>query len=95
MFEIKSKTKITVKLYGEEFHLSKPTVEQVELLQSDSDMKGKTTKQKFEMICDVLDILGLPKDFSKKMEIDHLVKLIQYISGALNSDKKKEPEAGL
>ncbi len=95
MFEIKSKTKLTVKLYGEEFHLSKPTVEQVELLQFESSIGKKTTAEQFEIICDALNLLGLPKEFSKKMEIDHLIQLINYLSGALDFDKKKAPEAGL
>lgn len=95
MFEIKNKTKVTVSIYGEEFNLFKPTVEQVELLQDDSDVTSLSAKEQFNRICGVLEVLGLPKSFSSKMEIDHLIDLVGYLTNALGTNKKKEPEAGV
>lgn len=93
-FEIKQKTKVKVKIYGKEFELSKPTVSQIESLQMYSGMEGSTQSEIFEKICGFLDILGLPKDFTKDMEIDHMMELINYLSGELNFSKKNS-EAGL
>jgi len=94
MFEIQQKTKVKVKVYGNEFEMAKPTVGQVEKLQSLSNTEGKSDGQKFEMICDFLAILGMPKEFTMQMEVDHLLKLISYLSGELDLDKKKEEKAG-
>ena len=94
-FEIKQKTKITVSIYGQSFELTKPTVGQVEELQkyNTSEDKDKPQNEIYDSICGYLSVLGLPVEFSKQMEIDHLVQLINYISGELNFDKKKS-EAG-
>ena len=89
-FEIKQKTKVTVKIYGEEFSLMKPTVEQVEFIQSNNSDKEKSEKEVFDDICKFLEILGMPSEFSKKMEIDHLLQLIEYLSGAFKEDSKKK-----
>jgi len=93
VFEIKQKTKVKVKIYDSEFELRKPTVGQVESLQKLSGIEKKTEQEQFEAIVSFLEVLGLPSDFSKDMEIDHLIKLINHLSGELNLDKKKS-EAG-
>lgn len=93
-FEIKQKTKVKVSLYGQDFELHKPTVRQVEELQKFSNVENKTQSEQFEAICNFLDVLGLPKDFSMEMEIDHLIKLINHLTGELGFSKKKS-EAGL
>lgn len=94
IFEIKQKTKVKVNIYGKEFSLSKPTVGQVESLQKLSGIEKKSESEQFELIMSYLDVLGLPVEFSKQMEIDHLIKLINHLSGELNISKKKS-EAGL
>lgn len=88
-FVIKQKTKVTVEIYGQKFDLHKPTVSQVEELQKYTDMEGKSQAEQFTLICGFLEVLGLPKDFSKDMELDHLIQLINYLSGELNFSKKK------
>lgn len=93
-FEIKQKTQVNVKIYGKEFNLTKPTVGQVEELQKYTSIKGEDQKSQFDSICGFLKVLGMPLEFSKEMEIDHLTDLITYLSGELNVDKKKS-EAGL
>ncbi|MCA9313678.1 hypothetical protein KDA08_05210 [Candidatus Saccharibacteria bacterium] len=93
MFEIKQKTKVDVKIYGQQFELKKPTVKQIELLQEHTSLDGKSESEQFRSVCEFLDILGLPKEFSKEMEIGHLLQLVTYVSGELNLDKKKS-EAG-
>jgi len=92
-FEIKQKTKITVSIYGETFDMHKPTVEQVEALENQAKESDETDAKKFDSICNYLHMLGLPKEFSKKMEVDHLTSLITFISGEF-SDGKKKSEAG-
>lgn len=92
-FEIKQKTKVKVTIYGQVFELKKPTVAQVEELQGIADLEKKSAKEQFSIICDMLEVLGMPKDFTSDMEIDHLIDLIKYLSGELNLDKKKS-EAG-
>lgn len=87
--EIKQKTKVKISIYGESFELRKPTVEQVEELEKFSTSEKDDKAKKFDSICGYLDMLGLPKDFSKKMEIDHLVQVIKYVSGEMNFDEKK------
>jgi len=93
-FEIKQKTKVSVKIYGKEFELTKPTVGQVEELQKYSIVDESDQKSQFDSICGFLSVLGLPLEFSKEMEIGHLTDLVTYLSGELNTDKKKS-EAGL
>ena len=91
-FEIKQKTKVKVKIYGQDFELAKPTVSQIESLQEYSGMEGTSQAEIFAKICGFLDILGLPKDFSKDMEIDHLMELINFLSGELNFSKKNSED---
>jgi hypothetical protein len=92
-FVIQQKTKVKVSIYGKEFELQKPTVGQVEELQKYSNVEEQTEQQKFESVCGFLEVLGLPRSFSMDMEVDHLVQLIEFLSGELNLTKKKS-EAG-
>ena len=87
-FVIKQKKKVKVEIYGEHFELHKPTVGQIEEMQSYAHIEGSDPKQVFDKITSYLDFLGLPKEFSLNMEIDHLMELINFLSGELNFSKK-------
>lgn len=92
-FEIKQKTKVKVKIYGQDFELHKPTVGQVESLQKLNMNESSDQAKVFEKICDFLNVLGLPKEFSQDMEIEHLTQLVNFLSGAFEFSKKNS-EAG-
>lgn len=91
-FEIKQKTLVRVKIYGEEFELRKPTVGQIEEIEeASSDAKtSKKGSKIYEKILGLLDTLGLPRDFAKEMEIDHLNQLMEHLTSQFNGDAKKK-----
>lgn len=91
-FEIKQKTLVKVKIYGEEFELKKPTVGQIEELESADLDKKKSDKGSvvYNKITKLLDTLGLPESFSKEMEIEHLNQLLGYLTTQFNSNDSKK-----
>ena len=74
---------LRVKVYGEEYSLTFPTVKQSQ----DYAAKVKEMKESeaTEALLEFVDNLGLPKDVSENMESEHLSTLIE----ALVPNKKK------
>ena len=75
-------TNIPVKFQGKEYSLRFPTYE--ESFQYEEDLKncGEDTKQINKVLFDYLEKLGLPSDMTKKLELGHLKKIIEFVSGS-------------
>lgn len=77
-FEIKERTKITAKIYGQEFPVTKPLVGQVEALQDELKKDGANP---VKIMSEFGQKLGLPKDVIDKMEADHFMALMDFLTG--------------
>ena len=79
MIEIADKTKVKAKIYGQEFTLTKPTVAQVEDLQS--NVQKISGPEQIRAMRKWAAGLGLPEDFSADMEVEHFVQVVEGLSG--------------
>jgi hypothetical protein len=79
-FEVKQKTKIKISIYGQEYALHKPTVDEAKVL---SEAKSSNTLDDAK---DFMATLGLPREVSGAMEVDHFNLLLSVI---LDLNKKK------
>lgn len=79
MIEIEGRSKIKAKIYGKELNLTKPTVGQVEELQT----LIEKTEQKAQVgvMRKWAGQLGLPEDFAKEMEVEHFIEVIENLTG--------------
>jgi len=80
-FEVKQKTKIRVSIYGQDHELHKPTVDEAKLLTEANTGKGNLDDAK-----DFMATLGLPREVSGAMEVEHFNLLLSVI---LDLNKKK------
>ena len=78
-FEVE-RSKITVKIYGQSYELTKPKVKQVKEVQ-----EASKEKDQIKAMIDLMEMLGLPRDVTEEMEMDHLSQLLAY----LGDSKKK------
>lgn len=76
-FEIKEKSKVKVKIYGQEYALTKPTLGQIELMQD--EMESQDAKKSITMLKNFLDSLGFPKADLAKLEVQHITKLVEFL----------------
>lgn len=75
MLEFK-RSEIIARIYGEDYKLTKPQLHEVEEIaksKKGSDIEKLTT---------FLVQRGLPVDVVKTMEMDHILELIDYLSGS-------------
>ena len=76
MLEIE-RSKVEVKLYGEVYDMTKPSVKQAQSfgkkLQKASDVES------IGIIVDILDGCGLPRAVAEEMEVGHLKQLVDVI----------------
>jgi hypothetical protein len=80
-FEIKQKTKIKISIYGKEYELHRPTVDEAEIIATkDSNSSSLDGAKKF------MATLGLPIDVSGQMEVEHFNLLLEAV---LDFNKKK------
>jgi hypothetical protein len=73
------KTQITVKAFGKEFLISKPTARKT--AEFKQNLEGE--KNEVEMVdiaCKFLNQCGLPEEVTAELEIEHLHSLIETIS---------------
>jgi hypothetical protein len=80
-FEVKQKTKIKVSLYGKDYELHKPTVNEAKLL-----AEAKSGVSTLDDAKTFMATLGLPMEVSGEMEVEHFNLLLEVI---LDFNKKK------
>jgi hypothetical protein len=80
LIDIPARSEIKAKIYGKDFILKKPTVGEIELLQEESD-KITDNKGKSVLMRQWIAKLGLPEDFTKEMELDHLMQVVEHLTG--------------
>lgn len=74
------RSKVSVEIYGEKLELRKPTFgESVELSKKIKENGGEENST--EIIMQFLESLGLPKQLLQSMEAEHVVTLLEHISG--------------
>jgi hypothetical protein len=74
------KTKINVKLYGQDYALEAPkALEAAEFIDSVSGAK-LTNKEMITKTHNFLVKMGLPKEVCEDLELEHLNKLIEFIT---------------
>ncbi len=83
-FEVKQKTKIKVSIYDQQYEMVKPTVAQAKQLVKFS--KDGDESDGLDKTIEFMEMLGLPKDVSIAMEIDHFTKLVEYITGQVKKN---------
>lgn len=83
-FEIKQKTKIKVSIYGSEYDLVKPTVSQAKEMSKFADEKDQS--KAIEATIDFMELMGLPKEVSSTMEIEHFTQLVEFIVGKVKKN---------
>lgn len=71
------KTEFKFKFDGKEYAVKKPTLKQIEELQRESEDTTSLSKT-----IGLLSDLGLPKEVAYEMEVDHIVQIVDYVSGA-------------
>lgn len=81
MLEIK-KTELPLKIGEKEFSLKSPTYK--DSLNYESALKdaGDDSALKAECLFKYLEVLGLPQEESTTLDIDNLLKIIDYVSGS-------------
>lgn len=82
MMEFKRKV-FKFKLDGDEFFVKHPTVRQIEVFQADSKKVGDDDSIKVAV--GLLVTLGLKEDFCYGLEPDHLMTIIEHVSGQKKS----------
>lgn len=80
MFEIPEKQPVRVKIYGKEFSLKKPTLSQVETLQS--KVSASDDKSSLSFTKEFLMDSGLPSDLISELEVEHVISLVELLSGS-------------
>lgn len=84
MLELKTE-KLPLKINEKEFQLTPPTY--ANSLEYDSALSacGDDSAKKAECLFDYLEKLGLPKSDSKMLGMNHISKIIEYVSGQKKS----------
>jgi hypothetical protein len=80
-FEVKQKTKIKINLYGKEYELHRPTVDEAKILS-----EAKSGASTLDDAKSFMSTLGLPIEVSGEMEVEHFNLLLDVV---LNFNKKK------
>lgn len=83
-FEVSKKTVYKVKIYEQVYEIRKPVVKDASVLSSFKE--ESSDEKKLEKTMDLLASLGLPKDVSQSMEIDHFTQLVQKLFGELKKN---------
>jgi hypothetical protein len=79
-FEIKERTKLSVTIYGKEFKILKPNVMQTRaVLQKITALTDSTESS--DIWIGFLCELGFEKELLETMEPEHLLKLIDFVTG--------------
>lgn len=81
MLELKKK-ELKFKFDGNEYTITHPTVKQVKELQGELKKKDADS---FELMLDLFDKLGLPKDVAEEMEPEHLQIIEENLMGQKKS----------
>ena len=68
------KTEIEAKIYGSAYKLRRPTVSEAQAYAKKAE--GKTDEETTNNLVSFLSELGLPKDVTLGMEIDHVTLLV-------------------
>lgn len=76
--EFKERSKVKVNIYGKPFDLTKPTVGQVEAVQSEITKDGVNH---IKVMSDFAQSLGLPSDVIAGMETEHFLELMERLTG--------------
>jgi hypothetical protein len=84
-FEVSKSAPITVKIYGAEYKLSRPTLSMVKEYTSAIDQEKESSS--FEPAINLLSKLGLPSSVSSELEFDHAVELIKFLTESLAAKK--------
>jgi hypothetical protein len=81
-FVVEKSPKIKVRIYGEDYDLTKPTHKVAKELAK--KIKGIDESEAYDMISDYLVGLGLPGDVLENMEADHVLKLCDFLAPKKN-----------
>lgn len=74
---LEKKTVYKVGIYGKEYDLRKPTVKEAEQMRK--AVKAAGDEPQLEIFSKFLAHLGLPQDVVESMEMDHFVKLTEFL----------------
>ncbi len=77
-FEIKRKAQVKVKIYDQEFAIRKPTVGELEGM--DTEIRG-AQGDSIKIMRKYMVALGMPEQILNDLEADHFVELFQFLNG--------------
>lgn len=81
-FEVASSPVVKVRIYGKDYDLTKPTYKMAKSL--GKKVKGVTEETAMELMSEYLVGLGLPQDVLDGMELEHVLKLTEFLTGKKN-----------
>ena len=73
--------KLQIKLDGESYEMSFPTVKQMADYKTDLDSQDDDS-QTIEVMANFFDSLGLPKEVCYSLELDHLSQISEELAGS-------------
>lgn len=83
--EIKERTKVKALIYGKTVELSKPTVGQIEKMQTEMKSAKDTGVSEMTVMKNFASTIGLPVDVCDTLEVDQFLELVE----KLTATKKK------
>lgn len=72
------KSELSVIIYGTTYNVTKPTFAQSRAM--GKKLKAEGDENSFDVLCEHLCGLGLPKEVIEGMEADHVLTLCEYLS---------------
>lgn len=82
MFEIDYEPKQKVKIFGKEYELSKPTTKQARQMLLSLEEAGNSQGKGIEVMLDLLNQLGLPKEIAEEVPTQKLNDLLLHVIGS-------------
>ena len=79
-FVVDKKTVFKISLYGKTFELKKPNVRLADKLRR--ELKDLDDEKQLEIFASFFELLGLPKEETYELELEHFVKLSELVMGS-------------
>lgn len=79
-FTIPEKKSVKIKIYGKDYHITKPTLKMVKHL--DKKSRDANEDEKLDIMESYLCKVGIPKEVLDSMEMGHIEDLIKFVSGS-------------
>jgi hypothetical protein len=79
MIEIKERSKITVKIYGSEYEMRMPTLNELSGMQE--KLRGDEARS-LKIFAEFLESQGLPKKVVDDLQVEHATLIVEHLCGS-------------